>query len=144
MLAGERNPRPSLGPSSQPGFWVPPGVHNLRAWEGLQLWEQGRWGNKGKEGEGRGRENQGSERDKENLYPLRVGCGGGGGAWAEAAAFSSTAPVVAMATRALAIPSDIKKPPPARSGGAADGRVENVCSQTHARPPRGPGKAGSV
>lgn len=30
MLAGGRNPRPSLGLSSQPGFWVPPGVHNLQ------------------------------------------------------------------------------------------------------------------
>lgn len=88
-----------------------------------------------KERKGRGgRENQESERDKENLYPPRVGCGGGGGAPAKAAAFSSTALVVAMATRALAIPSDIKMPPPPPPPAAGAGVLRaagwKLCSDT--------------
>lgn len=98
--------------------------------------EEGEKGDeKGKREGKREREEAGSEYDKANLH-RPGGLPRGRRRRAQAAAFSSAAPAVAMATRALAIPSDIKMPPPARSWGASAGGWK-MCAHTHACPPRG-------
>lgn len=153
MLLAGRNPYPCPVPSSQPGFWAPSGVHNLqqlgkgccpgnkaRARAGCVC--GGKGGGRGDKGkERKGREGEPGERARQRKsVPAQ---GGGGGAPAKAAAFSSTALVVAMATWALAIPSDIKMPPPSPPPAAGAGVLRTarweMCAQTHARPPRGPG-----
>lgn len=111
---------------------VPPGPlpHPIPAAGGWGARRQRRGGGGKRRGLGRRWGRRRRARQREAAEP-RVGCGGGGGP-AEAAAFSSAAPLVAMATRALAIPSDIDRPPPlpAWGGGAAGGKC--VLTHTHA------------
>lgn len=100
------NPRPGLGPSRR-WLWAP-GPRAAR--EGPLPWEPG-----GATKERRaGGEHRARQRER---APAQGGLRRGRRRSAEAAAFSAAAPGVAMATRALAIPSDIKMPPPHRLGG---------------------------
>lgn len=91
-----------------------------------------------------GGENRARQRER---APAQGGLRRGRRRPAEAAAFSSAAPGVAMATRALAIPSDIKMPPPHRPGAWVlrrwGGCGWKMCSNTRV-PTEGPGKAGSL